>query len=171
MITGALLALSTPAPDLLVTGDGRHLAVRTATGEVAIPRGRAGDSVRDMLSETSGTGSEVAPLDAARHAASSTDLCAAETGRDGASWRVLATRTRQLAEWREMVRVCAGADIVVSDRLLRGCTLRWLGGPAIPGANRAARVILGPARWCAQWRSRAAATPWRERYASASAPG
>ena len=31
---GALWALATPAPDLLVTGDGRHLALRTADGEL-----------------------------------------------------------------------------------------------------------------------------------------
>ncbi|MFN3388688.1 MAG: ComEC/Rec2 family competence protein, partial [Allosphingosinicella sp.] len=124
---GALWALSTPSPDLLVTCDGKHLAARSATGELAILRGRAGDYVRDMLSETSGSAAELTELDAARNAACSTDLCAAEAGRGGARWRVLAARTRHLVDWREMVRACAAADIAVSDRLLpRGCTPRWL---------------------------------------------
>lgn len=127
VLAGAFWALSTPSPDLLVTGDGRHLAVRTGAGDLAILRGRAGDYVRDMLSETSGTAAEMGPLDAARRAACSADLCAAEAGRDGTRWQILATRTKNLVEWRDMVRACAGADIVVSDRLLpRGCTPRWL---------------------------------------------
>ncbi|MFZ3483773.1 ComEC/Rec2 family competence protein, partial [Sphingomonas sp. 3-13AW] len=46
---GALWALATSAPDLLVTGDGRHLAVRTPDGGMAILRDRAGDYVRDTL--------------------------------------------------------------------------------------------------------------------------
>ena len=41
------------APDLLVTGDGRHVAMRTADGELALLRARAGDYVRDMLAEAS----------------------------------------------------------------------------------------------------------------------
>src|SRR3546814_6480885 len=57
---GGAWALSTPAPDLVVTGDGQHLAVRTAQGGFALLRSRAGDYVRDMLSETSGHEGELA---------------------------------------------------------------------------------------------------------------
>jgi competence protein ComEC len=47
--------------------------------------------------------------------------------RDGRSWRVLATRSSAWLEWRELVRSCADADIVVSDRWLpRGCAPKWL---------------------------------------------
>ena len=49
---GAVWALATPSPDLIVTGDGRHLALRTAEGGYALLRERAGDYVRDLLTET-----------------------------------------------------------------------------------------------------------------------
>ena len=51
---GALWAMLTPAPDLLVTGDGRHLVLRTEDGRLALLRPRAGDYVRDTLAELSG---------------------------------------------------------------------------------------------------------------------
>jgi competence protein ComEC len=47
-------ALLTPPPDLLVTGDGRHLAIRMASGEMALLRDRAGDYTRSVLGENSG---------------------------------------------------------------------------------------------------------------------
>lgn len=40
---GSVWAATTPSPDLIVTGDGRHLAVRTSSSELALLRGRAGD--------------------------------------------------------------------------------------------------------------------------------
>ena len=50
---GACWAWLTPPPDLLVTGDGRHMAVRVAGG-LALLRDRAGDYTRDMLAENGG---------------------------------------------------------------------------------------------------------------------
>lgn len=124
---GALWAFATPAPDLLVTGDGRHLALRTASGELALLRGRAGDYVRTMLAELSGAEPDFLEIDALATASCSPDLCFADLVKDGRRWRVLATRTRHFIRWDEMVRACAAADVVVSDRMLpRACVPRWL---------------------------------------------
>ena len=124
---GAVWAISTPAPDLIVTGDGRHLAIRTHSGGFALLRGRAGDYVRGMLSETSGYEGELAAIQDLPTAACSADLCLAELVRDGRRWRILATRSANFVEWRDMVRACAETDIVVADRLLpRACQPRWL---------------------------------------------
>jgi competence protein ComEC len=132
--TGALLALATPAPDLVVTGDGRHLALRTAEGELALLRPRAGDYVRDTLAEASGAEPDFLDLESLPEAACSRDLCAADIVRGGRRWRLLVTRTADLVAWPDMVRACAEADIVVADRRLpRGCNPRWL---------RADRVLL-----------------------------
>ena len=118
-------ALATPAPDLIVTGDGKHLAVRTTAGELAILRARAGDYVRDMLTETAGEEGELGALEDS--VPCSADLCRAEIVRSGRVWRILATRSPHHVEWREMVQACAAADIVVSDRRLpRGCSPRWI---------------------------------------------
>ncbi len=153
MAAGALWALSTPTPDLIVTGDGRHLALRTQSGELAILRGRAGDYVRNMLSETSGSDADLFEIRDLSDAACSDDLCAADLHKNGRVWRLLATRTRHLVAIEAMNRACAGADIVVSDRRLpRTCVPRWLkldraflarsGGIAITLGNHARVTIV-----------------------------
>jgi competence protein ComEC len=120
---GAVSALLTPVPDLLVTGDGRHLAVRAPSGELALLRGRAGDYVRDLLSESAGLGSEPGELEGLRTAACSADFCAA----DVRGWRLLASRSVRLVPVEALRRACAEADIVVSDRRLpAACRPRWL---------------------------------------------
>lgn len=124
---GAIWALATPAPDLIVTGEGRHLVLRDDAGRLALLRPRAGDYVRDTLAELSGAEPDFVEMEALPAAACSADLCAAWIDRGGRRWRILATRSRHFVNWREMSRACAGADIVVSDRLLpRGCRPRWL---------------------------------------------
>jgi competence protein ComEC len=127
LMVGAAWALATPAPDLIVTGDGRHLALRTPQGELAILRGRAGDYVRSMLLETSGQDTELLEVQNLPSAACSADLCAVDIARGGRSWRLLATRSSHLAPWREMIHACSQADIIVADRRLpKECKPRWL---------------------------------------------
>ena len=159
---GALWALSTPAPDLLITGDGRHLALRTATGGFAILRGRAGDYVRDMLSETAGSDTDLVDLDALPGAACSADLCAAEIARDGVTWRILATRTRHLIDFAPLRKACAEADIVVSDRWLpRTCVPRWLKADrALLARTGGLAVTLGPSPAIATVADRVGGHPW-----------
>ena len=124
---GAAWAMASPAPDLLITGDGRHLALRTPSGEVAILRGRTGDYVRDMLSETSGIDSELRDIDGLPGARCNDDACVATIGRNGRQWRILATRTKATLLYDQLQRACAAADIVISDRRLpRSCAPRWL---------------------------------------------
>ena len=123
---GASLALAAPEPDLLVTADGRHLAIRTASG-YALLRDRAGDYVRDMLAENAGSEEALAPLESLPNARCSADLCVAELAGDGRIWRLLATRSSRFLDFGPMAQACAAADIVVSDRRLPStCRPRWL---------------------------------------------
>ncbi|NJR79423.1 ComEC/Rec2 family competence protein [Sphingomonas sp. 36D10-4-7] len=125
---GAAWALATPPPDLIVTGDGRHLGLRTDDGRVAMLRDRGGDYVRDTLGEAGGArveGDDAAPtllsdLPAAR---CNRDLCRiARGGRE-----VLATRSAFLVPAARLVPLCRRADVVVSERRLpRRCRARWL---------------------------------------------
>nr|WP_243395755.1 ComEC/Rec2 family competence protein [Sphingomonas oleivorans] len=160
---GMLWALLTPPPDILVTGDGRHLALRSGEGRLALLRPRAGDYVRDLLGESAGVEEEALALDGAPDARCGPDLCAVDIFRDGRRWRLLATRSSYLVDIGAMNRACAAADIVVSDRRLpRGCRPRWLkadrpflartGGLAInltSGQVRTAAGTIGrhPWRW------------------------
>jgi competence protein ComEC len=124
---GALWSLSAVPPDLLVTGDGKHLAVRTPAGELALLRPRAGDYVRDLLAELSGAEAEFVDFDAAPAAACSDALCVYELAAAGRTWRILATRSRDLVRWDQMIAACAAADIIVSDRTLpEACKPKWV---------------------------------------------
>lgn len=124
---GAIWALATPMPDLLVTGDGRHLALRMASGEMALLRDRAGDYVRDMMAENGGVDAELPALEGQEGVRCSPDLCLIDVERGGRRWRIAATRSGYLVPWREMIAACRSVDIVVADRRLPpGCVPRWL---------------------------------------------
>ncbi|HET9460295.1 MAG TPA: ComEC/Rec2 family competence protein [Sphingomicrobium sp.] len=124
---GAAGAAAAPVPDLLVTGDGKHLAVVTDGGAPLILRGRSGDFVRELFAENAGFDGEPESLDSAPFASCSRDSCLADIVRGGRRWRVLSTRSSALIAWSDLVAACASSDIVVSDRRLpRGCAPRWL---------------------------------------------
>lgn len=155
LVAGALWAVATPGPDLLVTGDGRHVALRTDDGDVALLRDRAGDFTRAVLAENGGVDSDALVALAERpKARCSSDLCVAETLRGGRRWRIAATRSGYPVAWRELVAVCADSDIVVSDRRLpHGCQPRWLrldrgslsrtGGVAVRFVDGEVRTVQG----------------------------
>jgi len=122
---GAILTWLAPMPSLLVTGDGRHLAVVDEQGTPWLLRDRAGDFVRDMVAENAGFDGDPPPLAAYPRARCSADSCVANLGPSGRT--LLALRSGQRLDWRELTSACATADIVVADRRLpRGCRARWL---------------------------------------------
>jgi competence protein ComEC len=123
---GAIGAALAPAPDLLVTGDGRHLAV-IDSGTPLILRDRAGDYVRSLIAEASGFDGDPDLLDGGAVSDCTHDACVALLRQGSAEWRLLATRSATRIEWERITAACAAADIVVSDRRLpRGCVPRWL---------------------------------------------
>lgn len=118
-------AVLTPPPDLLVSGDGRHVAVRTAGGGLALLRDRTGEYMRDVMAANGGVAEPGLMSEGSGRC--SADLCVAEVRRGARRWRVLMTRSAYPVPWRELVAACAAADVVVSDRRLpRGCVPRWL---------------------------------------------
>jgi competence protein ComEC len=153
ILIGASWAFFTPAPDLLITGDGKHLAVR-ADGGLHLLRPRAGEYVRGQLSEGSGVQAEALDLDGLPGARCSADACVAQLRRGDRVWRLLATRTPYFLDWRSFVAACRWADIVVSDRRLpAACQPRWLrldramlahtGGVAVDLAGGTVRTVAG----------------------------
>ena len=108
-----------PAPDLLVTGDGRHLAVVERTARRCMLRDRAGDYVRSLLAEASGFDGDPTPLDDAAVQRIARAIPASRCLRKaGGEWRVLATRSATRIDW--------AAD----DRGLRRGRHRRFGPPA-----------------------------------------
>ena len=123
---GAAGALLAPAPDLLITGDGKHMAV-VREGTPLLLRDRAGDFVRQLFAEASGFDGDPGGLGARPYSACSRDACVASVRKGDREWRALATRSNYRIDWVSISGACANADIVVSDRRLpRGCTPRWL---------------------------------------------
>lgn len=123
---GAVAAALAPAPDLLVTGDGRHLAV-VDSGTPLLLRDRAGDYVRSLFAEASGYDGDPDLLAGQPASDCSHDACVALLRKHSSEWRLLATRSGTRIDWTSITQACADADIVVSDRgLPRGCGPRWL---------------------------------------------
>ena len=125
---GALGAMLSPAPDLLITGDGKHLAIVGADRTPFILRDRAGDYVRSLVAEASGFDGDPLALDvAAVQRLLQGFLRGAAAQGFGASGGCSRLDPRRRSTGRAITRACAAADIVVSDRgLPRGCTPRWL---------------------------------------------
>lgn len=123
----AMLLAATPVPDLLVSGDGRHVGVTTGDGRLLVLRETRSEFTRDNLRELAGIEGEPIVLDRWPGARCSPDFCVLAIARDGREWQVLMSRTRNRIEERALAAACERADLVVSERWLpRSCRPRWL---------------------------------------------
>ncbi|HMO75391.1 MAG TPA: ComEC/Rec2 family competence protein [Sphingopyxis sp.] len=123
LIAGMAVLLAQPRPDLLITGDGRHVAAALPDGGYAMLRARAGDYVRDTMAEAAGIDTPLAALADLDHVDCNRDFCRwVQGGRT-----ILAAHGRDRIEGAEMAAACAAADVVISERWLpRECAARWL---------------------------------------------
>jgi competence protein ComEC len=128
VLAAVLIARTAPLPDLLVSGDGRHLALRLPDGQLAHSRERVGHYLIGVWTESIGGDPDAALwLGASGGARCSPDACLADVVRGGRRWRVLATTSAALIPRETMAAACGAADIVVSDRRLPDwCRPRWL---------------------------------------------
>ena len=127
MAMGSAAAIATPMPDLLITGDGRHVAFSNGQGGIALLRGSAGDYIRDMLGENAGTEQEASAISEARNARCSADICMVQLNRGGRIWTIGATRSGYYVPSLELAAFCRRTDIMISDRWLpASCRPRWL---------------------------------------------
>ena len=127
-VLGLVLLLQVRAPDLLVSGDGRHVGI---TGEAAddllVLRDSRSDYTRDNLTETAGMDGELRLLDDWPGARCNPAYCAITLNRGGRDWRVLMARGRTMVPERALAAACERADVVVSERYLPwSCKPRWL---------------------------------------------
>lgn len=126
----ASLALLRP-PDILVSGDGRHVGVVGEGNALLVLRDMRSGFARDNLTELAGMDGELRALSDWPGARCSRDFCAAELQRGGRSWRLLIGRGRDRVPERELAAACDHADIVIADRWLpRSCR------PALLKADR-----------------------------------
>lgn len=127
VVIGSAMMMSAPAPDLLITSDGRHVAARIAGGDYATLRARAGEFVREQLNEAAGSDTEMAVLADLPGSECNADMCRWTMQQSDRDWTVMAARSRYLVETTELAQACAAADIVIADRWLPpSCKPRWL---------------------------------------------
>lgn len=127
VVIGFAALFAQPRPDLLVTSDGHHIAVATPDGNYALLRDRAGDFVRDTMSEAAGIDTPLAALSDLDHVACNRDFCRWRQGAGSMQRVILASRGNDRVEGADMASACVAADVVISDRWLpRECIARWL---------------------------------------------
>lgn len=123
LLAGLAALAVQPRPDLLVTSDGRNIAAAMPGGGYALLRDRAGDFVRETMSEAAGVDAPLGALADLGHVECNPDFCRWSQG----GWTILASRGHDRIEGAEMADACAAADVVISDRWLpHECAGRWL---------------------------------------------
>ncbi|MGB7374542.1 MAG: ComEC/Rec2 family competence protein [Pontixanthobacter sp.] len=116
-----------PPPDILISGDGRHVGIAGEGQRLLVLRDTRSTYTRDNLLELAGMGGQPIPLDQWSGARCSRDFCALTIDRDGKAWHILMARSRDRIESRALAAACERADIVVADRYLpRSCRPKWL---------------------------------------------
>jgi competence protein ComEC len=132
VLAGMIGLLMLRPPDILVSGDGRHVGITGAAGgELLVLRDSRSGFVRDNLTELAGMDGMLRPLDVWPGARCSRDFCVVTLRRGGRDWRLLMARGRDQVAERALAAACDRADIVIADRWLpRSCR------PAVLKADR-----------------------------------
>lgn len=127
IVAGVVAAMMAPTPDLLITGDGRHVALVEPGQAPLMLRERSGDFTRSLVAETAGFDGETGWIEDRRDAQCTLDACRFAIERRGKRWQVLAFRSSYFPDWSDSIAACSAADIVIADRRLpRACKPRWL---------------------------------------------
>lgn len=144
----AALVAAAPLPDLLVSGDGRQVAVVGANGELAFARQRVSRFIGEVWGEAVGQPDAVPGwLGDRADARCNDDACVAVISRGGRRWQLLALLGRDSIPRAGLQPACAAADIVVADRRLPAwCQPRWLllDAPHLARSGSVAITLAGP---------------------------
>ncbi|WP_309140978.1 ComEC/Rec2 family competence protein [Novosphingobium sp. G106] len=130
--TASLAAIR--APDVLVSGDGRHVGIVEANGDLLVLREQKSEFVRDNLTELAGMDGELRLLADWPGALCNRDFCVVTLSRGGRDWQFLIGRGHDPVAERELAAACDRVDIVISDR--------WLPNSCRPAILKADRRML-----------------------------
>jgi competence protein ComEC len=135
---GCLVLTRLHGPDVLVTGDGRHVAIVGEEGELYVLRESRSDFAADALRESAGVEATPVKLADWPGASCSPEFCVVALERYGRRLTLLLSRNREYVEPRALLAACERADVVVSDR-----RLPWYCRPRRLKADRALLVRTG----------------------------
>lgn len=127
-LLGALVVALVRPPDLLVSGDGRHVGlVSQDGGTLHVLRETKSDFAKENLLEIAGMNGAPVALADLPGAQCNRDTCVVVLERGGRTWRILLTRSRGALPERALMAACERVDLVLSDRWLpRSCRPAWL---------------------------------------------
>lgn len=125
---GSVMLLAITPPDVLVSGDGRHVGIAgESTGELLVLRETRSEYARDNLREQAGMDGELRVLDDWPGAHCTPGFCAIRLRRGGRTWQLLLVRGSAMAAERALAAACERADLVIAARYLpRSCQPRWI---------------------------------------------
>lgn len=124
---GMVMLATLRPPDVLVSGDGRHVGITGESAELLVLRASKSDYVRENLTEIAGMAGETRILSDWPGARCNEDFCAASLQRGGRSWQLLIARGKDYVPARALAAACERADVVIADRRLPGaCRPRWI---------------------------------------------
>ncbi|MCJ2177843.1 ComEC/Rec2 family competence protein [Novosphingobium album (ex Hu et al. 2023)] len=127
-VAGALILATMAPPDVLVTGDGRHVGLVDEGGErLFVLRDDRSDYVRDNLLELAGMAGDPVPIERWPEVRCNRDFCSVPVRRADRTWHLLMTRGHDSVPERMLAAACDKADIVIADRWLpRSCRPSWI---------------------------------------------
>jgi competence protein ComEC len=121
------MAAAVRPPDVLVSGDGRHVGIVGGDGALMVVRESRSTYASDNLRELSGLEGTLVPFDRWAAAACSREFCSVGLDRYGRRTVLLVSRGRTMVEERALAAACERADVVIADRRLpRSCRPRRL---------------------------------------------
>ncbi len=124
---GAIALSLTPVPDVMVSTDGRHVAITGEAKQLLMLRESRSDYALSNMLETAGMTGEAIALPDWPGARCSRDFCTLVIEREGRAWAILMARSRERIEERALAAACDQSDLVIADRWLpRSCRPRWL---------------------------------------------
>jgi len=124
---GLVLLLTLRTPDLLISGDGRHVGITGESEQLLVLRASRSDYTRQNLAEVAGMSGDALLLADWPGARCNDDFCAIALKRGGRTWHLLIGKSSDMVGERELAAACERVDLVISDRYLpRSCRPRWL---------------------------------------------
>jgi competence protein ComEC len=134
-LLGLAMLSTLRAPDVLVSGDGRHVGITGVGEELLVLRESRSAYARENLTEIAGMAGEARQLADWPGARCNANFCAVRLRRGGRDWQLLISRGTELVPVRALAAACERADVVIADRRLpAACKPRWL---------KADRALLG----------------------------
>ncbi len=116
---GTLSLASLRAPDILISGDGRHVGIPSEDGaSLLVLRAAKAGFTSDTLRELAGMNGDLKLLSDGLGARCTPDFCAVTLDRGGRSWHLLISRGKDVVPERALAAACERVDIVIANRRL-----------------------------------------------------